>query len=50
MYDGRFDGSRIAGDAAALAVRDGLSPEKIKIRELQNLLINQKIKLPVDIG
>ena len=39
-----------AGTAAALAVRDGLSPEKIKIRELQNLLINQKIKLPVDIG
>ena len=39
-----------AGTAAALAVRDGLSPEKIKIRELQHLLINQKIKLPVSVG
>ncbi len=39
-----------AGTAAALAARDGASPDKIQIRELQTLLTKQKIKLPVDLG
>ena len=37
-----------AGTAAALAVKEGVSPEQIEVRRLQKLLVNQKIKLPVD--
>ena len=44
---GQKDAAEAAGTAAALAVRDQVTPAEISVKELQNILKQQNRLLPV---